>query len=164
MLAAWTAGDDGVPFRDELAGQTDRMSATDSIDALVNSMLSRLEGSVNRELGKAVGGTEPADVGGIVEGPGGFGVADQMARAAGIRAVLLGPDGSSGLSPLLGTELRTRLATAFDVLDTALGVITPPLLEAIADGSRPASARPMTPTRTCASSCRPSWSAPSASP
>jgi predicted lipoprotein len=135
VLSLWTDGDqangDAVPYRDEFAGTTDRMTATDSIDELVNSMLSRLEGSVNRELGKALGvGSGPADTSGIIEGPGAFGVADQQARAEGIRLVLLGPDGVSGLAPLLDSDLRTRLAAQFDTLDAALDTIDPPLVEA----------------------------------
>jgi predicted lipoprotein len=133
VLAAWTAGDDeGVAFRDELAGETDRMTATDSIDELVNSMLTRLEGSVNRELGRALGlGSGDADASGIVEGPGGFGVDDQRARADGIRAVLLGSDGDSGLAPLLDDELRARLSEQFDALDAALDRVEPPLVAAV---------------------------------
>ncbi|MBI5088764.1 MAG: imelysin family protein [Actinobacteria bacterium] len=133
VLSVWTTGDaEGVAYRDELAGGTDRMSASDSIDELVNSMLTRLEGSVNRELGKALGlGSGEADASGIVEGPGGFGVDDQRARAAGIRAVLLGPDGSSGLAPLLDDDLRTRLTQQFDALDAALDHLVPPLVAAV---------------------------------
>jgi predicted lipoprotein len=135
VLSLWTTGDDeGVTFRDELAGRTDRMSATDSIDQLVNSMLTRLEGSVNRELGRALGlGSGEADASGIVEGPGGFGIDDQRARAAGIRAVLLGPDGTSGLAPLLDDDLRARLTDQFDAVDAALGRLDPPLLDAVSD-------------------------------
>jgi uncharacterized protein len=133
ILLLWTTGDgQSGPYRNEFAGATDQMTATDSIDALVNSMLSRLEGSVNRELGKALGaGTGSIDVSGIIEGPGGFGVADQAARADGIRSVLLGPDGTTGLSPLLDTELRTRLTSQFDALHAALGAIDPPLVDAL---------------------------------
>jgi predicted lipoprotein len=135
VLSLWTTGDPAegtpVPFRDELAGSTDRMTATDSVDALVNSMLSRLEGSVNRELGKALGlGSGPADAGGIIEGPGAFGVADQQAREEGIQLVLLGPDGVSGLAPLLDKDLRARLVAQFGAVDQALGNIDPPLVSA----------------------------------
>jgi predicted lipoprotein len=139
VRSLWTSGDDeGVPFRDELAGATDRMSATDSIDAIVNGMLSRLEGSVNRELGRALGsGPVDGDTSGIVEGPGGFGVADQRARVQGIRLVLIGPDGSSGLAPLLDDDLRDRLTTQLDAADAALARIDPPLVAAV-DGQRAA--------------------------
>jgi predicted lipoprotein len=139
VLALWTTGDgEMVPYRDEFAGDTDLMTATDSIDALVNSMLTRLEGSVNRELGRALGLTATgtaADVSGIVEGAGGFGVSDQAARAEGVRLVLLGTEGASGLSPLLADDLRDRLATQFDAVDTALDAIDPPLVAAVADQS-----------------------------
>ncbi|MCU1361602.1 MAG: Peptidase Imelysin, partial [Ilumatobacteraceae bacterium] len=133
LLTLWTTGDGTTgPYRDELAGTTDQMSATDSVDALVNSMLSRLEGSVNRELGKSLGlGNGPADTTGIIEGPGGFGVADQAARADGVRLVLLGPDGTSGLSPLLHSDLRYRLASQFVTLDAALDAISAPLVAAV---------------------------------
>jgi uncharacterized protein len=136
VLIRWTTGDDtdAVPYRDEFAGDTDRMTATDSIDALVNSMLGRLEGSVNRELGRALGlGSGPADSSGIIEGPGAFGVSDQAARAEGIRLVLLGPAGTSGLAPLLERDLRSRLTAQFDALDTALDAISPPLVQAVTD-------------------------------
>jgi uncharacterized protein len=133
VLELWTTGDgDGPPFRDEFAGETDLMTATDSIDELVNSMLTRLEGSVNRELGRALGlASGPADASGIIEGAGAFGVADQAARAEGIRLVLLGRDGLSGLSPLLDRDLRARLTAQFDALDDALDDIDPPLVDAI---------------------------------
>lgn len=136
VRTSWVDGDDqGVAFQDEVAGTTDRMTATDSIDELVNNMLTRLEGSVNRELGAALGlgtgDTEP-DTRGIVEGPGAFGVADQRARAEGMRAVLLGPDGTSGLAPLLSDDLRDRLAAQFDTVDAALAAVDPPLVNAVA--------------------------------
>jgi uncharacterized protein len=136
VLARWTSGDDtdALPYRDEFAGETDRMTATDSIDALVNSMLGRLEGSVNRELGRALGlGPGPADPSGIIEGPGAFGVSDQAARAEGIRLVLLGPAGTSGLAPLLERDLRARLAAQFDALDAALDGVGGPLAQAVTD-------------------------------
>jgi predicted lipoprotein len=132
---AWTADDgSGRPYRDVMVGATGTMTPTESIDDVVNTVLARLGDSVQRELGPALGRTTAAaDLDAIVEGQGGFGVADQLARSRSMRLVLVGADGRSGLAPMLGDALATRLVAEFDALDAALAQVGAPLRAAVSE-------------------------------
>ena len=101
----------------------------------------------------------PPTSSGIIEGPGGFGVADQAARAEGIRLVLLGPDGH--VRSVAAARTRSALAVwrRSSMRSTPRSAaIGPPLIDAVTD--RPPRCKPRTTrTRRCASLCRPNWSA-----
>lgn len=106
---------------------------TTAVDELVNDIAFLLEAIADAELGSALGVMDrEADVDAIVEGPAGLGVADLEAHAAGIRTVLIGPNGDAGLGPLLADGLRDRLDAALDDIDSSLAGIEGPLREAVA--------------------------------
>ncbi|MGI9611504.1 MAG: imelysin family protein [Acidimicrobiales bacterium] len=120
----WTTSfDDGVAYRETFSA-----SDGNGLDSLVNDSLFLLEAMVDAELGNALGAMEgQADPEAILEGPAGLGTADLQAHLAGLRAVYLGDDGTSGLSPLLGDDLTTRLTGDFDTAETAVDALASPL-------------------------------------
>lgn len=111
------------------------------LDDVVNDAVFLLEAITDLELGAALGemGRE-ADPSRIGEGPAGLGAADLVDRLEGLRAVLIGPDGAGGLSPLLGDDLTGRLAARFASAAAAVAAIEPPLLDAVATSPQTVSA------------------------
>ena len=80
------------------------------------------------ELGVALGRSDSTpDPEAIVEGPSGLGVADGLARLAGLRGVLLGSDGAGGLAPLMSDELVERLDADIAAAEAAWAAIPAPL-------------------------------------
>lgn len=116
VLALWTAGD------------AIEMLAADGVDPLVNDALFLTRRMGDMELGGALGALDrDADPEAIVEGPRGLGVQDGLARLAGLRAVLLGTDGTGGLSPLLSEDLAERLDADLTAAEAAWSAIPAPL-------------------------------------
>ena len=137
LPADWTEGFEGEgPYR---AVFTDPDGS--GLDDVVNDAVFLLEAITDLELGAALGemGRE-ADPSRISEGPAGLGAADLADRLEGLRAVLIGPDGAGGLSPLLGDDLTGRLAARFASAAAAVAAIEPPLLDAVATSPQTVSA------------------------
>lgn len=120
VAALWTGGDaiEGL--------------LADGIDPLVNDALFLTRKMSDMELGVALGtrGGTP-DLEAIVEGPRGLGVADGLARLAGLRGVFLGSDGTGGLAPLMGDELVERLDADIAAAEAAWAAIPAPLRAAV---------------------------------
>ena len=116
VAALWTGG-----------GAVEGLLA-DGIDPLVNDALFLTRKMSDMELGVALGtrgGTPDPEA--VVEGPRGLGVADGLARLAGIRGVFLGSDGAGGLAPLMSDELVERLDADIAAAEAAWAAIPAPL-------------------------------------
>lgn len=121
---------------DEDAAYSERFANVDeanSLDALVNDSLFLLEAMTDAQLGRALGVMGEAKLEAIVEGRQGLGVAVLESQLAGLRLVLVGGVGNTGLAPLLGEDLRTRLLQQLDAAQVALRAVDGPLRQAITE-------------------------------
>lgn len=130
--ADWTNSfDGGEAYRITFAN-----NESSELDDLVNDIVFLLEAMTDAELGAALGEMNRAvNVDAIVEGPAALGAADLQHHLYGLRSVLVGSDGNSGLSPLFTGQLTGSLTDALDDADAAIEAVEGPLREAAADRS-----------------------------
>ena len=133
VAAGWTEDWDGAgPYREQFSAEDG-----DGLDSVVNDALFLLEAVTDLELGPALGtmGSEVRPEA-IDEGPAAAGVEDLIDRLDGVEAVLVGSDGSgSGLAPLLGDELASRLRDQLTAARAAAKAVAPPLRTAATESS-----------------------------
>ncbi len=106
----------------------------EGLDDLVNDALFLIRAMADAELGTALGemAREP-DVEAIVEGPAGLAVADLKEHLRGLETTLVGNETTSGLAPLLGDDLTSRLRDNFEAVRQAVAKINPPLRAAVTE-------------------------------
>lgn len=133
LRSNWTVSfRDGPPYREIFIDGSDIAGiGLDDFgpDAIVNNSLNLLSKINDMELRKALDG----DLSALQESQFGMGADHILQHLAGVRAALIGRDGTKGLSELLGGDITDRLAVRLDAADAAVAALDAPLRTSVRD-------------------------------